>query len=242
MKSATSKPRYTVNLPIKISGKSEIRGTLLDISKTGAKIKLESKQTRCIDSYLSFYIFLDGHLPSLNYNGSLSIGRSAQTFEDENRIKVVSKIVRYAGEDKGSCWGLEILQPEGIEKVKFHRLLADLEQKSTEEIAAIQGQALSRKGIGFTIKFKQMRNLVDFLPDDLYGSFFIPTNKPRKVGHKTTLVLVHPVDQTTLEFTVRIESFGYPIGSNRMGATCSFVSITEKMIKSINDFTKLDLY
>lgn len=241
MRKSIAKPRFQVDLPIEISGTSNVKGTLVNISKTGAKVKFESSYTRCLDSYLSFYIYLDGSLPHHNYSNSFEIGKT-DTFEDMNRIKIVSKVVRYAREEKDNCWGIEFVEPEGTNKIKFHKLLTELEQKNTDEILAQQGRLPFKQEKGFTLRFSKLRNLIDFLPNDLYGTFFIPTRKPRSVGSKAVIHLIHPETHKRMDLIVFIEEFGFKIGGNQQGVSCSIDSIDKDLIQRINIFIGVKLY
>ncbi|MCB0271387.1 MAG: PilZ domain-containing protein [Bdellovibrionales bacterium] len=228
MNNYSKQPRFTAELPIKISGQSSIEGKIINISKSGAKIKLNSKSYRSLNTLLSFYIYMDGQTPE-------TIKKDKKDIE-AHRIKVISKIVRYANENNDDCLGVEIIAPEGEDKTRWNKFFHQLEQDQKRTF-------VEPKKLNFTLRFKNIRDLIDFLPVAPVDPFFIPTLKPRIVGTVVTITLMHPSrDDAKLDIRAKIIAYGTHPENEYLGATCQLEDLDVITKNKINAFVGQRLY
>jgi|GEM_PF-4252604 len=245
--------RYASRVPVRFMHDG-FDGMMVDASKNGAMVLVESATAIRVGTPVSFKVYLDGVLPP-------AIQSKKQNFFDkwmckktpseaivpaDKGIHINGRVVRHSTEKGQIAMGVRI---ENLDLDGLHQWLNFIGQlKQTHQVLPF-GTANkhlapeSEPAPGFILRFQKMAYLKNFLPKSPSGSFFIPTEKKTDENKKIKLTIVHPNQDKSLELIGCVQSHASKANDeDKEGLLCSFASQTDDIIARINQFLDEPIY
>ncbi|MCB1197852.1 MAG: PilZ domain-containing protein [Deltaproteobacteria bacterium] len=244
-------PRYKAKKPIRFSDKVT-DGIMVDASREGALIVIESNQFKKIGSYVTFSVYLDGHLPpKQKTTPEIALNKifnnSPAEATNSDRVKISAKVIRHCQYKGRNAMGLQFLDMHEDHLTRWLTFLGQTKKK--QEVLPFgtsnpQKNPEKKKDPGFTIRFQDMKYVKEFLPREPTGEFFIPTKKISTKNKKIRVTLVHPSQEKLLQIEGIVQTcHDKRLGKSELdGLQCSFASITNDLIHRINNFLEETIY
>ncbi|MEZ4819707.1 MAG: PilZ domain-containing protein [Bdellovibrionota bacterium] len=198
-------PRYKAKKPIRFSDKVT-DGIMVDASREGALIVIESNQFKKIGSYVTFSVYLDGHLPPKQKTTpeialNKIFNKKPAELINSDRVKISAKVIRHCQYKGRNAMGLQFLDMHEDHLTRWLTFLGQTKKK--QEVLPFgtsnpQKNPEQKKDPGFTIRFQDMKYVKEFLPENRQGSFY-STKKISTKNKKIRVTLVHPSQEKLLQ-------------------------------------------
>jgi hypothetical protein len=243
-------PRFDTSLDVVFYDQKRTKGKLVNISKKGCLMVMDGAKLRAIDSMITFRVFFDG-IPSLRENTIPQISpkdfsASAGDSMDEadyypEAVKVVAKVARHVAYNKSPAMGIELLELDGNDLIKWNTFLTKLNREQLVLPYVGTDKKLpflkhSSEVPVYPIRFKSLNHAIQYFPRDPKQTLFVP-GPPRDAGQKIKFSMIHPDNGSTLQFDAIVESSGpYSKNKNIYGIYVRYEKFTPELKNQINQF------
>jgi hypothetical protein len=246
--------RYRKAVPVRFSDVHRSIGETVNVSREGALIELVDGKSKGVSSFVKFRIYLDGILPSEEEKTTPNIDVAKMQAEadqielrkqtDQKVVKIVGQVVRHEeGRSGNVLHGIHFLELDGDDMVRWLEFIGSVKKEIEVTRVGVrkplenESTTIVDRKPGYTIRFKKVKTVGEFLPNQPEDMFFIPTPVQRDKNTVISLSIIHPANKSLLQFDLVVLSYAEDKKKKgRYGLYCRFHDLNQTLKHQINVF------